>query len=146
MVDSPHNNQDSPVQQRPYTSRSAEWLNTLVHGQEINPGMELTGSSAVGGGGPATAADQPSPRTDQNSRIAHTQLLEKARKEGIDIYFEGDSITRRWGTSDEQYKDFLAIWRQNFFGWNAADFGWVGDTTQKILWLLKTGQLSHLHH
>ena len=37
MVDSPHNNLATPTQQRPYTSRSAEWLNTLVHGQQINP-------------------------------------------------------------------------------------------------------------
>src|SRR5882724_7287826 len=82
------------------------------------------------------AADQPSPRIDQNSMNAHAQLLEKARKGRIDVYFEGDSITRRWGTSDQQYKDFLANWRQNFFGWNAADFGWGGDTTQNILWRL----------
>jgi len=145
MVDSPHNNLASPAQQRPYTSRSAGWLNRLVHGQEINPSMELTGSSAVGSGGPATAADQPASRTDRNSQIAHIQLLEKARKGGIDIYFEGDSITRRWGTSDEQYKDFLANWRQNFFGWNAADFGWGGDTTQNILWRLNNGELDNVN-
>jgi len=37
MIDSPHNNLATPAEQRPYTSRSAEWLNTLVHGGEINP-------------------------------------------------------------------------------------------------------------
>ena len=42
-------------------------------------------------------ADQPAPRTDVNSQLAHTRLLDKARKGGIDIYFEGDSITRRLG-------------------------------------------------
>ena len=87
------------------------------------------------------AADQPIARTDQNSQLAHAQLLEKARKGHIDVYFAGDSITRRWGTSDEQYKAFLENWRQNFFGWNAADFGWGGDTTQNILWRLKNGEL-----
>ena len=97
------------------------------------------------GGGPAPAADQSIPRTDQNSQIAHAQLLEKARKGGIDIYFAGDSITRRWGTSDNQYKDFLANWRQNFFGWNAANFGWGGDTTQNILWRLKNGELDNVN-
>ena len=40
------------------------------------------------------------PRTDQNSMTAHDQLLEKAKRGGIDIYFEGDSITRRWGATD----------------------------------------------
>lgn len=91
------------------------------------------------------AAEQPSPRTDQNSMTAHAQLLEKARKGRIDVYFEGDSITRRWGTSDEQYKDFLANWRQNFFGWNAANFGWGGDTTQNILWRLNNGELDNVN-
>lgn len=84
-------------------------------------------------------ADQPLPRTDQNSRIAHAQLLEKAGKGGIDVYFEGDSITRRWGATD--YPDLLANWRRNFFGWNAADFGWGADTTQNILWRLENGEL-----
>ena len=95
--------------------------------------------------GAAPAADRPAPRTDRNSQIAHAQLLEKARKGRIDVYFVGDSITRRWGTSDEQYKDFLANWRQNFFGWNAANFGWGGDTTQNILWRLNNGELDHVN-
>jgi lysophospholipase L1-like esterase len=67
--------------------------------------------------------------------------LAKARRGGIDIYFEGDSITRRWGTNDAQYQDFLANWRGNFWGWNAADFGWGGDTVQNILWRLHNGEL-----
>ena len=89
-------------------------------------------------------ADQPSPRTDQNSMTAHQELLDKARKGHIKIYFLGDSITRRWGTSDEQYKHFLANWRQNFFGWDAANFGWGGDTTQNILWRLNNGELDNV--
>jgi len=89
-------------------------------------------------------ADVSSPRTDRNSITAHEQLLQKARTGRIDVYFEGDSITRRWGTSDDQYKHFLANWRQNFFGWNAANFGWGGDTTQNILWRLENGELDNV--
>lgn len=85
--------------------------------------------------------DQAVARTDQNSQTAHAQLLEKARKGRIDVYFEGDSITRRWGTSDVQYQDLLANWNQNFFGWNAANFGWGGDTVQNMLWRLQNGEL-----
>ncbi len=84
-------------------------------------------------------ADQAVARTDQNSQTAHAQLLEKARQGGIDVYFEGDSIVRRWGATD--YPDFLANWKQNFFGWNAADFGWGADTIQNILWRLNHGEL-----
>src|ERR1035438_4765957 len=84
-------------------------------------------------------ADQPIPRADKNSQIAHGQLLAKAKQGRSDIYFEGDSITRRWGATD--YPEFLANWKQNFFGWNAADFGWGADTTQNILWRLENGEL-----
>jgi lysophospholipase L1-like esterase len=87
--------------------------------------------------------DQSVARTDENSRIAHTQLLEKARRGGIDIYFEGDSITRRWGATD--YRELLANWNRNFFGWNAADFGWGADTTRNILWRLENGELDGVH-
>jgi len=86
-----------------------------------------------------TPADQPVARTDQNSQTAHAQLLEKARQGRIDLYFEGDSITRRWGATD--YPDLLANWTTNFFGWNAANFGWGADTTQNILWRLQNGEL-----
>ena len=85
------------------------------------------------------AADQPVFRTDANSLVAHAQLIAKAKQPQIDIYFEGDSITRRWGALD--YPDLLANWKQNFFGWNAADFGWGGDRTQNILWRLQNGEL-----
>lgn len=126
MPDSPHNNFATPAQQRPYTARSAEWLSALVKGQKIPkktmPGLAIT-------------------REDETSRLAHLELLKKARAGGIDVYFEGDSITRRWGTSEAAYKDLLANWRENFYGWNAADFGWGGDTTANILWRLQNGEL-----
>jgi lysophospholipase L1-like esterase len=74
---------------------------------------------------------------------AHGQLLEKAKTGRIDIYFEGDSIVRRWGATD--YPELLANWRKNFYGWNAADFGWGADTTQNILWRLDNGELDEVH-
>lgn len=87
--------------------------------------------------------DQPAPRIDQNSLTAHVQLLDKARAGGIDIYFEGDSITRRWGATD--YPDLLTNWKKNFFGWNAADFGWGADKIENILWRLYNGELDGVH-
>src|SRR5580700_10214496 len=102
----------------------------------------LAGTCLLFAQGPAPA-DQPVSRTDQNSLTAHAQLLEKAKKGGIDIYFEGDSITRRWGATD--YPDLLANWKQNSFGWNAADFGWGADTIQNILWRLRNGELDGVH-
>ena len=89
----------------------------------------------------AQPADKPSPRGDRNSQIAHEQLVAKAKKGGIDVYFVGDSITRRWGATDPQYKDFLANWNTNFFGWNAGNFGWGADGIQNILWRMENGEL-----
>jgi len=88
-------------------------------------------------------SDRPAPRADQNSMTAHSQLLKKAKAGGIDIYFEGDSITRRWGAID--YPEMLANWKQNFFGWNAADFGWGADRVENILWRLQNGELDGVH-
>lgn len=88
---------------------------------------------------PPVKASLAVPRTDQNSLTAHSQLLAKARQGGIDVYFAGDSITRRWGALDRP--DLLANWKRNFFGWNAADFGWGADTVQNILWRLENGEL-----
>jgi lysophospholipase L1-like esterase len=90
-------------------------------------------------------ADVAIAREDANSKLAHEQLLAKAKQGGIDVYFVGDSITRRWGTSDAQYKDFLENWKANFFGWNAGNFGWGADSTQNILWRLQNGELDGVH-
>src|SRR6185295_283672 len=109
----------------------------------ILAGMALTLGALALGAQSSVPADQPVSRTDQNSLTAHAQLLEKAKQGGIDIYFEGDSITRRWGATD--YPDFLAHWKQNFFGWNAADFGWGADTIQNILWRLNNGELDGVY-
>ena len=84
-------------------------------------------------------SDQPAPRTDKNSQLAHEQLLAKAKQGHIDIYFEGDSITRRWGATD--YPELLATGRQNFHGWTAANFGWGADRTEYILWRFENGVL-----
>jgi hypothetical protein len=48
-----------------------------------------------GQGGRRRPAYEAAERTDSSSRMAHQQLLEKARMGGIDLYFLGDSIIRR---------------------------------------------------
>jgi lysophospholipase L1-like esterase len=88
-------------------------------------------------------ADQPAARADKNSQIAHEQLLAKRKQGRIDLYFEGDSITRRWGALD--YPELLENWKANFFGWNAADFGWGADRVENILWRLENGELDDVH-
>ncbi len=124
MTQSPHNHLATPEQSKPWNDASARWLSALVAGRP-----------------PIERADVATPRTDENSRIAHEQLLAKRTAGQIDVYFVGDSITRRWGTSDEAWKDLLENWNINFKGWNAANFGWGADKTQHMLWRLQNGEL-----
>lgn len=83
-------------------------------------------------GGFNRPVDKPAPRIDRNSQLAHEQLVAKAKQGGIDVYFLGDSITRRWGATD--YPELLANWNTNFFGWGA-------DNIENILWRLASGEL-----
>ncbi|MCA9261921.1 MAG: hypothetical protein KDA61_22040 [Planctomycetales bacterium] len=80
-------------------------------------------------------------RTDRNSQIAHQELLLKAKTGRIDLYFLGDSITRRWGCTDPQWSELYANWKANFYGWNAANFGWGGDRVEHMLWRVTHGEL-----
>jgi (4-O-methyl)-D-glucuronate---lignin esterase len=116
--------------------------------RQFCPAFALLISLVVGADGRAAQAssdtvvrqgDLPLARTDSNSQTAHRDLLDKARKGGIDVYFVGDSIVRRWGATD--YPELLANWTSNFFGWNAANFGWGADRTENILWRLENGEL-----
>ncbi len=86
-----------------------------------------------------SSATRAVPRVDANSVQAHKDLLDKANAGGTDVYVQGDSIARRWGATD--YPEFLANWKENFWGWNAADFGWGADRTEHILWRLENGEL-----
>jgi lysophospholipase L1-like esterase len=117
---------DGGHEDRSNTSFFLAWANRLLHHTP-----------------PPVPADQPRMRADRNSHLAHQQLLAKARSGGIDLYFLGDSITRRWGATD--YPDFLAHWKKTFHGWNAANFGWGGDRTENILWRLENGELDGVH-
>ena len=85
------------------------------------------------------SAARPRARLDQNSWIAHAQLLEKKTQGRIDAYFVGDSITRRWGATD--YPALLEHWRRTFTGWNAANFGWGADRIEHMIWRLDHGEL-----
>jgi cephalosporin-C deacetylase-like acetyl esterase/lysophospholipase L1-like esterase len=128
LVAAAHNHQSTAEQQAAYTRRAAEWLRQLHAGQDV-----------------FAAARSAQPRLDANSRKAHEQLLAKKSQGTIDLYFLGDSITRRWGASEPKYRALLAHWNHSFHGWNAANFGWGGDRTQNILWRLDQGELTGVH-
>ncbi len=98
----------------------------------------LSACAAVGAAAPHAAF----PPWNENGRIGHQQLVEKTKQGTIDLYFLGDSITRRWGGLD--YPEFLAHFQKTFHGWNAGNFGWGGDTTHHMLWRLQNGEFEGL--
>lgn len=71
--------------------------------------------------------------------LAHQQLLQKARTGRIDLYFLGDSITRRWGATD--YPQLLEQFDASFRGWNPGNFGWGADRIANMLWRIENGEL-----
>ena len=84
------------------------WADRFTRARRVDAG-DRSRRVALGSTAPA---DQPAARTDPNSMIAHAQLLEKAQRGRIDVYFVGDSITRRWGATD--YPELLANWKAEF--------------------------------
>lgn len=83
-------------------------------------------------------ADKPAARNDDPTWVKkHVELLERAKRGNIDLYFEGDSITRRW-EGEVRHKE---NWDQNFRGWKAASFGAGGDRTQHVLYRIENGEL-----
>jgi lysophospholipase L1-like esterase len=81
--------------------------------------------------------DVPTPRPRDPVWVAkHEELLAKARQGRIDLYFLGDSITRRWEATHREN------WDHNFAGWRTGNFGAGGDRTQNVLWRLGNGELA----
>lgn len=102
--------------------------------------VSLAQGTSSGQGKAVGPADQPAPRNDDATWASkHIELVEKAKQGKIDLYFEGDSITRRWEATHK------ANWDQNFGGWKAADFGAGGDRTQNVLYRLQNGELDGVH-
>jgi len=87
---------------------------------------------------PSGPADRPAARPDDQTWVnKHVELLDKAKRGNIDLYFEGDSITRRW-EGEARHK---ANWDLNFGGWKAANFGAGGDRIQNVLYRVQNGEL-----
>ena len=118
---------------------SASALAQIVQTVGITTAQLSTGSAQGRNAEPITPvgpADQPAARNDDATWVSkHTELVEKAKRDNIDLYFEGDSITRRWEATHN------ANWDQNFGGWRAADFGAGGDRTQNVLYRIEHGEL-----
>jgi lysophospholipase L1-like esterase len=89
-------------------------------------------------GQPPGPADKPVARNEDPTWVRkHLELLERAKRGNIELYFAGDSITRRW-EGEVRHK---ANWDQNFGGWKSANFGAGGDLLQNLLYRIENGEL-----
>ena len=67
------------------------------------------------------------------------QLLRRRKQGGIDVYFVGDSITRRWGATD--YPDLLANWKAELLRLERGGLRLGRRPDENILWRLENGEL-----
>jgi lysophospholipase L1-like esterase len=66
----------------------------------------------------------------------HEDFVLEARQGGIQVLFQGDSITDGWRNGAAK-----KIWDAAFGTIQAANFGISGDRTQHVLWRLQNGEL-----
>ena len=102
------------------------WANKLMkHSASQDPGATGGAQRESQGVRQSASASQPQPRADGNSRLAHEQLVEKAKRGGIDVYFVGDSCC--------QYSDageFFSLHQMKFL---KALFGYVPQENQRTI-------------
>ncbi|HEY2380737.1 MAG TPA: GDSL-type esterase/lipase family protein [Terriglobia bacterium] len=75
-------------------------------------------------------------QTQQRMGPRHEGFVETAKKGGIDLLLEGDSITDWWVQGDAK----KAMFDKYFGQYKTANFAIAGDTTQGVLWGLKNGE------
>ena len=69
----------------------------------------------------------------------HTANLEVAKQGDANVLFMGDSITDFWRNPDGPFAGKPVL--DKYFGqWKVANFGIAGDTTQGVLYRLKSGE------
>jgi len=88
----------------------------------------------------AQEADQPAPKVNKEGQPdagfikRHDGFNEIAKKGGVDLLLQGDSITDGW-------RGKKAIYEKAFGPYKPANFGIGGDRTQHVLWRLQNGEL-----
>ena len=76
----------------------------------------------------------------RNEWMEHFQSsLDRAKRDGADLVFDGDSITDGWHGAGRK------VWDQNYGQLHAANFGIGGDRTEQVLWRLEKGRAAGLH-
>jgi lysophospholipase L1-like esterase len=79
------------------------------------------------------------PRLEWVTRVKGNNDNAAKIAEGIQLVFDGDSITDGWHNAGQQ------IWLEHYAKLGAFDFGIGGDRTENVLWRLSQGQMNGIH-
>ncbi len=107
--------------------------------------LALLGHAAIAQA-PAPAA--PPPHLDASAPLAkkdkgqflkrHESFLARGKSGPIGLLFLGDSITDNWSRAPQ-------IFEKYYGGFQPANFGIGGDTTQNVIWRIENGELDGIH-
>jgi lysophospholipase L1-like esterase len=72
--------------------------------------------------------------------VKFTNNCQRARQGGVDLLFQGDSITEGWMVEGKGKE----IWNARYGKLRAACFGIAGDATEQVLWRIQQGEMAGL--
>jgi lysophospholipase L1-like esterase len=110
----------------------------------------LAGALLLGAAGPApqphrtVLAAIPIARLDLPWwRARHEAVLHRLKQNPPELIFLGDSITQDWELRGPQpWRDFQPAWNRFYGDRNAANLGFIGDTTASLLWRIENGEVA----
>ncbi len=104
---------------------------------KIAPGRHRDGLAAARADRAGRSARRRAPMRIRRSRTSNCSQ-KRSRAASMSI---SKAIPSRAAGARPIIPQLLANWKKNFFGWNAADFGWGADRVENILWRLENGEL-----
>lgn len=76
-------------------------------------------------------------------KARHEAVLHRLHQGPVDLLFLGDSITQNWERSGPpEAVDFQPVWQYFYGDRNAANLGFMGDTTASLLWRIRNGEVA----
>lgn len=122
---------------KPYVFTIALLISSAAFAQKAPADMNLSDYLPPKQAGINSAA-YAAPKLEWFERVRSN--FERARKQpaGINIVFDGDSITDGWQGRGKE------TWAANYGKLGAFDFGISGDRTENVLWRLEQGQMDGL--
>ncbi len=93
-----------------------------------------------------TPTTPPNPTLQESPRpgwwiAKHNAILQRNKKDHVDLIFLGDSITQNYEKHQPPHQDFLPTWEKFYSSRHAVNMGFSGDQTGHLLWRLTHGEI-----